>query len=154
MIKITLYIPVCLKIKPNSVRIRYFSWQFFLFSVTGFELTSLTHTQQNQLLRFMSSDLDYSATSPVKYNFNSRSRGSKLWRSVTFCYWLRTFTLVLAAPADLLIFIWSVIIFDKFINNFPHSYMGLRVPLSLSDTQFYLSPSTMTFFAIKQLKTI
>ena len=116
--------------------------------------THIIDTQQNQLLRFMSSDLDYSATSPVKYNFNSRSRGSKLWRSVTFCYWLRTFTLVLAAPADLLIFIWSVIIFDKFINNFPHSYMGLRVPLSLSDTQFYLSPSTMTFFAIKQLKTI
>ena len=39
----TIYIYICLKIKPNSVRIRFLSCQIFVLPPTGFELTPLIH---------------------------------------------------------------------------------------------------------------
>ena len=38
-----------LKIKPNSVRIRFFSCQIFVLPSTGFELTPLIHCSTNRL---------------------------------------------------------------------------------------------------------
>jgi hypothetical protein len=38
-----------LKIKPNSVRIRFLSCQIFILPLTGFELTPLIHCRTNRL---------------------------------------------------------------------------------------------------------
>jgi NADPH-dependent 2,4-dienoyl-CoA reductase/sulfur reductase-like enzyme len=43
------YIYICLKIKPNSVRIRFLSCQIFVLPSTGFELTPLIHCSTNRL---------------------------------------------------------------------------------------------------------
>ena len=44
-----IYIHVRLKIKPNSVRIRFLSCQMFVLPPTGFELTLLIHCSSNRL---------------------------------------------------------------------------------------------------------
>jgi hypothetical protein len=38
------------KIKPNSIRIRSMSWQYFCLPSTGFELTPLIHCNTNRLI--------------------------------------------------------------------------------------------------------
>ena len=44
-----IYIYIRLKIKPNSVRIRFLSCQFFVLPSTGFEFTPLIHFSTNRL---------------------------------------------------------------------------------------------------------
>ena len=61
-----------LKIKPDSVRIRSLSCQFFVLPLTGFELTPLIHCSTNHLAVCPA----YQTTRPYplkKYSFNSRS---------------------------------------------------------------------------------
>jgi hypothetical protein len=45
---VCIYIYIRLKIKPNSVRIRFFSCQIFVLPSTGFELTPLIHCSTNR----------------------------------------------------------------------------------------------------------
>ena len=45
----SIYIYICLKIKPNSVRIRSLSRQIFVLPSMGFELTPLIHCSTNRL---------------------------------------------------------------------------------------------------------
>jgi hypothetical protein len=61
------YIYICLKIKPNSVRIRFLSCQIFVLPSTGFELTPLIHCSTNRL-SLMSSALAHSTTSAPSLN--------------------------------------------------------------------------------------
>jgi hypothetical protein len=48
--RLILNIIIRLKIKPNSVRIRFLSCQIFVLPLTGFELTPLIHCSINHLV--------------------------------------------------------------------------------------------------------
>ena len=74
---IYIYIYIGLKIKPNSVRIRFLSCQIFILPLMGFELIPLIHCSTNRLA-LCPAPLDHSTTSAIlKYSFNYS-------RSVTF----------------------------------------------------------------------
>ena len=45
-----IYIYTRLKIKPNSARIRFLSYQIFVLPATGFEFTPLIHCSTNRLV--------------------------------------------------------------------------------------------------------
>ena len=97
------YIYIRLKIKPNSVKIRFLSCQIFVLPSTGFELTPLIHCS------LMSRALDHSTTS-APYIITTKVVGSKtnhgemksiyIVRSVVF-FWHSGFSICMTDHNDI-----------------------------------------------------
>ena len=81
-----------LKIKNNSVRIRFLSWQFFCSLLTRLELTQLILFQTNNLAPYVQRPNTFQATSAIYRDFNI----FQVYQYFTICrqYFLLKFSLI------------------------------------------------------------